>query len=214
MAITTIIADDHTIIREGLKAFLTGQGFEVAAMARNGLQAVELCREHLPDVVIMDISMPGLNGVDATAMIRQRFPEVRIIALSMHSDKKNIDAMFSAGASAYILKVSAIDELYKAIGEVLQGRFYLSSALARMYAAEKAFSDPDTVPRFRQITPKERQVLQLVAEGLKTRQIARIMDRSCKTVESHRMNIMKKLGIFSIAGLTKFAIKEGMVDLE
>ncbi len=217
MAINAIIADDHTIIREGLKTLLEKKEVIVVAIAKNGREAIELVSQHRPDIVIMDISMPGLNGLDATAIIRWKVPNTKIIALSMHSSKKHIETMLSSGASGYILKESAMDELYDAIQEVIQGNFYLSASLARMYMGKNPvtkFKDPDLIPRFKDISKKEKNVLQLVAEGEKTKDIAQKLGISVKTVETHRRNIMKKLGIFNIAGLTKFAIKEGMIPLE
>ncbi|MFH2058114.1 MAG: response regulator transcription factor [Pseudomonadota bacterium] len=216
MIITAIIADDHTIIREGLKALLKKKGVDVLAIAKNGREAIDLAIEHYPDVVIMDISMPDLNGLDATAIIRQQIPNTKIIALSMHSSKKLVDKMFASGASGYVLKESAIDDLYDAIKEVNKGNFYLSASIARMYIDNQTemFKEADIMPQFKDISKKERHVLQLVAEGEKTRDIAQKLNVSIKTVETHRRNIMKKLGIFSIAGLTKFAINEGMVSLE
>lgn len=216
MTISTIIADDHAIICEGLKTLLENKGVGVIAIAKNGREAVSLAIEHHPQIVIMDISMPDLNGMDATAIIKKEVPDTRVIALSMHSDKKQIDRMFASGASGYVLKESAFTDIYDAIREVNKGHFYLSSPIARMYMDSQAnlFDDADDIPRFKEISKKERHVLQLVAEGEKTRDIAEKLGVSIKTVETHRRNIMKKLGIFSIAGLTKFAIKEGMIPLD
>ena len=216
MKIRVIIADDHAIIREGLKSLLEKKGMDVIAIAKNGREAVDLSIAHKPDVVMMDISMPDLNGVEATAAIHKKVPNAKIIALSMHSSKKIIYKMFASGASGYILKESAFDELYVAIQEVNKGLFYLSPSIARMYVNNKgdAFNFSDGIPKFNEISKKERQVLQLVAEGKKTKDIAKELGVSIKTIESHRRNIMKKLSIFSIAGLTKFAIKEGIVFLD
>ncbi|MBU8911684.1 MAG: response regulator transcription factor [Desulfobacterales bacterium] len=216
MEIRVIIADDHTIIREGLKSLLEKKGVTVIAIAKNGREAIDLAIIHQPDVVMMDISMPDLNGVEATATIRQKVPHTKIIALSMHSSKQIIDKMFAAGASGYILKESAFDELYNAIQEVNKGNFYLTPSIARMYVDSQGnmIKDIDDMPKFKGISKKEREVLQLVAEGEKTRNIAEKLSVSIKTIETHRTNIMKKLGIFTIAGLTKFAIKEGIVSLE
>jgi DNA-binding NarL/FixJ family response regulator len=211
-----IIADDHAIIREGLKSLLEKKGVTVLAIAQNGREAIELAVEHQPDLVLMDIAMPDLNGVDATAAIKKRVPSTKVIALSMHSTKKHIENMFSSGASAYIIKESAFEELMDAIEEVNQGNYYLSPSIARMYVDNQGnrFTTGDDMPTPVDLSKKERQVLQLVAEGQKNRDIAEILDVSIKTVETHRRNIMKKLSIFNIAGLTRFAIKEGIVSLD
>ncbi|NOX33565.1 MAG: response regulator transcription factor [Deltaproteobacteria bacterium] len=215
MRTRVVIADDHAIMREGLKSLLEKKGVDVIGIAKNGREAIELAISAHPDVVMMDISMPDLNGMEATATIRQKVPDTKVIALSMHSSKHIIDKMFTSGASGYILKESAFEELYDAIKEVNKGNFYLTPSIARMYVdydgnMVKALGD---LPVSKEISKKEREVLQMVAEGEKTRDIAEKMSVSIKTVESHRRNIMKKLCIFSIAGLTKFAIKEGIISL-
>lgn len=216
MKTRVIIADDHAIIREGLKSLLEKKGVTVIDIAKNGREAIALAIKHRPDVIIMDISMPDLNGMEATATIRKQVPNTKIIALSMHSSKKIIDKMFASGASGYILKESAFDELYDAIQEVNKGNYYLTPSIARMYVDTQGnmFKSIDDLPKSKEISKKEREVLQLVAEGEKTRNIAEKLGVSIKTIETHRRNIMKKLSIFSIAGLTKFAIKEGIVSLE
>jgi len=216
MKINVIIADDHAIIREGLKSLLENKGICVLGIAQNGREAVEKAIALKPDVMMMDISMPDLNGVEATARIKKEVPNTKIIALSMHSSKKIIDQMFAAGASGYILKESAFSELYNAIQDVLKGNYYLTPSIARMYVDSNghAFSSSKQLPRFNKISKKEREILQLVAEGVKTRDIAEKLNVSVKTVETHRRNIMKKLNIFNVAGLTKFAIKEGIISLE
>ena len=216
MKISVIIADDHAIIREGLKSLLERRGITVSAIAKNGREAIESAILHQPDAVIMDIAMPDLNGVEATAAIRCEVPHTKIIGLSMHSGKHIIDKMFASGASGYILKESAFEELYDAIQEVLKGGFYLTPSIARMYvdSEENEFQSLEDISKSKGISKKEREVLQLVAEGLKTRDIAQRLNLSVKTVESHRRNMMKKLSIFTIAGLTKFAIQEGIIAIE
>lgn len=211
-----IIADDHSIIREGLKSLLEKKGLDVIAIAKNGREAIALAKALRPDVIMMDISMPDLNGMEATATIRKEVPNTKVIALSMHSGKQIIDKMFASGASGYVLKESAFDELYGAIQEVIKGNFYLTPSIARMYVDSHGniFKTIHDIPKFKEISKKEREVLQLVAEGKKTKDIAEKLGVSIKTIETHRRNIMKKLSIFSIAGLTKFAIKEGIVSLE
>ncbi len=216
MQLKVIIADDHAIIREGLKSLLEKKGIKVLDIAKNGREAVEKAIALKPDIMMMDISMPGLNGVEATAMIRKEVPHTRVIALSMHSSKNIIDKMFASGASGYILKESAFDEIYDAIQGVIRGNFYLTPSIARMYVDDRRprFGNWEELPTFNKISKKEREVLQLVAEGEKTRDIAEKLGVSIKTVETHRRNIMKKLNIFSVAGLTKFAIQEGIISLE
>ncbi len=216
MIARVLIADDHDIIREGLKSLLEKKGFDVIAIAKNGREAVEFAIKHNPNLVLMDISMPDLNGVEATATIKKKAPNTKIIALSMHSTKKHIDNMFQSGASAYILKESAFNELMDAIEQVDKGNYYLSPSIARRYVDchGNLFTSNDNRPRSKDISKKEREVLQLVAEGEKNKDIADKMGVSIKTIETHRGNIMKKLNIFNIAGLTKFAIKEGIVSLD
>lgn len=216
MQLKVLIADDHAIIREGLRSLLEKRGIQVMDIAKNGREAVEKAIALKPDIVMMDISMPDLNGVEATAKIREEVPHTRVIALSMHSSKKIVDKMLDSGASGYILKESAFDEIYDAIQEVLRTNFYLTPAIARMCTDDQ---DNDcniweTQPQFNKISRKEREVLQLIAEGKKTRDIAGALGVSVKTVETHRRNIMKKLNIFSVAGLTKYAILEGIIALE
>ena len=216
MAIRVIIADDHPIIRDGLKTLLEKKGLQVVALARNGREAVDKVIELVPDVIIMDISMPDLNGVEASARIKQEVPHTKIIALSMHSGKSMIDKMFAAGASGYILKESAFNDLYEAIQQVIQGKFYLTASIAPMYGDSQGqtLTCFDKFPKFTSLSKKEREVLQLVAEGKTTREMAEKLSVSIKTIETHRRNIMKKLNIFSVAGLTKFAIKENITSLE
>jgi DNA-binding NarL/FixJ family response regulator len=216
MEIRVIIADDHAMLLEGLKSLLEKKGVTVVATAKNGREARDLAIRLQPDVVIMDISMPGLNGVEATATIRKKIPNTKVIALSMHSNKQSVDKMFASGASGYILKESAFDELYDAIQKVKNDQFYLTPSIGRLYVDKqgKLLKDISKRSKFKKISRKEREVLQLVAEGQRNRAIAEKLGLSIKTVEAHRRNIMKKLGIFSVAGLTKFAIKEGIVSLE
>jgi DNA-binding NarL/FixJ family response regulator len=216
MQLKVLIADDHAIIREGLRSLLESRGIQVMDIAKNGREAVEKTIALKPDIVMMDISMPDLNGVEATARIREELPQTRVIALSMHSSRKIVDKMFDSGASGYILKESAFDEIYDAIQEVLRTNFYLTPAIARMCVDDKGKdrSTRETQPQFNKVSRKEREVLQLIAEGRKTREIAGTLGVSIKTVETHRRNIMKKLNIFSVAGLTKYAILECIIALE
>jgi DNA-binding NarL/FixJ family response regulator len=215
MTTTILIADDHAIMREGLRALLENKGLQVIAVAENGREAVQFSVKMKPDIVLMDVSMPDMNGSEATARILKDVPEIKVIALSMHSSRQHVDRMFVAGASGYVLKECAFDELFDAIQEVRKGRFYISPSIARTFVENytQGFDKSEKLP-FSDFTKKEREVLQLIAEGEKTKDIADKLFISVKTVETHRRNIMRKLNIFSVAGLTRFAIKEGLVSLE
>jgi DNA-binding NarL/FixJ family response regulator len=216
MKVRILLADDHRIMRDGLKALLEKHAsLEVVAEADNGLQTLELARETRPDIVIMDIAMPDLNGIEATRQLKGELPEVRVIALSMHSDRRFVTEVLKAGALAYVLKQSAFEDLVEAIRAVKAGRRFLSGeildAVVGDYLGQIAGSN---YPAFLRLSDRERQVLQLIAEGNTTKEIAFKLHVSVKTVETHRQNLMNKLDIRSLAGLTKFAIREGLTDLE
>ena len=216
MSTRIILADDHGIMREGLRALLEKQpGIEVIAEAENGRTTVELSRELKPDVVIIDIAMPDLNGIEATRQIVAESPGVKVIALSMHSDRKFVREMLSAGASGYMLKDSAFEELDKAISTVNDNQTYLSPGIADTVVKDylgKIVTDNSAASIA--LTNREREVLQLFAEGKTTKQIASLLFVSIKTIETHRKQIMDKLGLNSIAELTKYAIREGLTSLE
>lgn len=214
MAIKIILADDHRIIREGLRALLNKESdVEVMAEAADGRTTVKLCREFKPDVVIMDITMPGLNGIEATQQIVSELPDIKVIALSMHSDKKFVTEMLNAGASGYLLKDSAFEELSSALHAVYDNQLYLSAQLTgvKNYLDGVHVKPPASSPN---LTTREREVLQLLAEGKTTQQIASSLFLSAKTVAAHRIQIMNKLGLRSVAELTKYAIREGLTALE
>ena len=216
MTTRIILADDHGIMREGLRALLEKQsGIEVIAEADNGRTTVELSRELKPDVVIIDIAMPDLNGIEATRQIVAESPGVKVIALSMHSDRKFVREMLSAGASGYMLKDSAFEELDKAVSTVNDNKTYLSPGIAETVVKDylgKIVTDNSAASIA--LTNREREVLQLFAEGKTTKQIASLLFVSIKTIETHRKQIMDKLGLNSIAELTKYAIREGLTSLE
>lgn len=210
-----LICDDHKIFREGLRALLEKQpDLKVAGGARDGLEAVKLAAELSPDIVIMDISMPGLNGIEAARKIAGSRRPPRIIALSMHNDRKYVTEILKAGARAYLLKDSAFEELMDAIKAVNCGRFFLSAGITSVVLGDY-IKGPAADPRspFTLLSAREREVLQLLAEGLRTKEISHKLGLSVKTVETHRKKIMEKLGIASIAGLTRYAVKEGLVSL-
>ncbi len=186
----------------------------VVAQASDGRTAVELVREHRPDVVIMDIGMPGLNGIEATRTIKQEFPSIKVIALSMYTERNIVADMLSAGASAYLLKDSAPDELEQAIGCVLKNKKYISPNIAGVVVDDYIHNlDENKNKVMPELTHKEREVLQLLAEGKTIRDIAGIMFVSMTTIETHKQHIMEKLNLHSIAELTKYAIREGITSL-
>jgi two-component system, NarL family, response regulator NreC len=210
-----LIADDHKIIRDGLRALLEKQGdMEVIAEAEDGISAVKGALKASPDVVIMDIGMPGLNGIEATRQVVAGNRNIRVIALSMHTDRRFVLEMLEAGASGYLLKESAFEELASSIRTVMAGQPYLSPKITDVVIKEylhNATKGESTV--FKLLSAREREVLQLLAEGKGTRQIAALLNVSVKTVETHRQQIMEKLDIHSIAELTKYAIREGLTSL-
>lgn len=215
MTIKIILADDHKIIREGLRALLEkNPKMEVVAEAQDGLTTVNLAKKILPDIVIMDIGMPDMNGIDATRQIILETRNIKVIALSMHSDRRFVLQMLKAGASGYLLKDSAFEELELAIQTVMTGQPYLSPKITDVVIKEyihNVSANESTV--FTALTSREREVLQLIAEGKATKEIASRLCVSVKTIETHRQQIMEKLNIRSIAELTKYAIREGLTSL-
>ncbi|HOC47067.1 MAG: response regulator transcription factor [Syntrophorhabdaceae bacterium] len=210
-----IIADDHKIMREGLKALIEKQpDMEVAAEARDGLEVTKLARKLAPQVIIMDIGMPEMNGIDATRQVLSENKDIKIIALSMHSDRRFVLEMLKAGASGYLLKDSAFEELVNAVHTVMTGQSYLSPRITDIVVKEYLYNLPKNESTvFTVLTVREREVLQLLAEGKSTKQIASTLNLSVKTVETHRQQIMDKLEIRTVAELTKYAIREGLTSL-
>jgi DNA-binding NarL/FixJ family response regulator len=213
--ITLLLADDHAIVRAGIRELLQKRPrFSVIAEADNGVATLQMVKDHRPDVVIMDISMPDMNGIEATRHIAAEVPATKVIALSMHTDERFVANMLGAGASGYLLKNSASEEeLTRAIDAVMRGQIYVTPSLISTVAEELAKYTRGERPHNDLLTPKEKQVLQLLAEGRSTRLIAEILMVSTKTVEKHREHIMDKLDFHSIAELTKFAIREGYTSL-
>lgn len=214
-----VLADDHQIVSEGLRGLLERQpAMTVVAVARDGREAVRLALEHRADLVIMDVAMPELNGIEATRQIKAAAPATKVIALSMHSDRRYVSGMLEAGVSGYLLKHSAFEELVVAIEAVLGGHVYLSPGVSDVVVSElvqrSGGARAEEEGSAARLTPREREVTQLLAEGLSARQIAARLFLSVKTVESHRRRILEKIGAKSIAELTKFAIREGVTTLE
>lgn len=215
MSIKIVLADDHQVLREGICSLLEKQGnIEVVAQAEDGRTAVRLVRDLQPDIVIMDIAMPDLNGIEATRQIRAESPDVKIIALSMHSDRRFVAEMLKAGASGYLLKNSAFQQLTNSIRTVMEGRNYLCPEIGEIVIDDyiKKLSTNET-SAVSPLTPREREVLQLIAEGNSTKEIASNLSVSVKTADTHRQQIMKKLNCRSVAELTKYAIREGITPL-
>ena len=217
MGLRIIIADDHRILREGLRALLSNMpDIEVVGEADDGEAVVSLVDELQPDVVIMDICMPGLNGIEATKRILRKNQKIKIIALSMYLDKRLVNSMLGAGALAYLLKECAYEDMIEAIRQVKINRVYVSPRIGDLiikdYLKTKKQIDK-TASAFSVLSSREREVLQLLAEGKSTREIASRLKISIKTVETHRHNIMTSTGSNSVAELTKYAIREGLTGL-
>jgi two-component system response regulator NreC len=214
MSLRILLAEDHRIVREGLRSLIEkAHDMEVVGEAENGRMAVELTEALSPDIAIVDIGLPELNGIDVTRKIVSLGTGTKIIALSMHSDRRFVAGMFSAGASAYLVKESAFEELVSAIRAVVSGQVYLTPKVAGLVIKEYIRRNPPSLSDAPTLTPREREVLQLLAEGKSTKQIAIQLRVSAKTIETYRHQIMEKLGINSIAGLTKYAVREGLTSL-
>ena len=210
-----MLVDDHTIVRHGLsRSFKQGDDIEVIGQANDGRSAVELAGQLSPDVIIMDIAMPDLNGVDATRQITGQNPKVKVIGLSMHSGSKYVREMFRAGASGYLLKDCPFEELVDAIRTVAAGKTYVSPSIGEMVIKEYVSDQEQEKSAFSVLSQREREVLQLLAEGKTTKQVGKRLHISPKTVEAHRLKIMEKLGINNTAQLTKYAIQEGLTKPE
>jgi DNA-binding NarL/FixJ family response regulator len=215
MKIKVLLADDHVMMRGGLRMVLE-QNAELAVVgeAEDGREAVRLAKKLSPDVVVMDIAMPDMNGIEATRQIVADHPGSKVIALSMHSDRHFVSEMLKAGATAYLLKQCAVDELIAAIKTVLKNQTYLSPCISGVvvdhFVRNSSKSEPSV---FSHLTDREREVLQLMAEGKTSKEIAFQLHLSIKTIETHRMKVMEKLNIHTVAELTKYAIREGLTSL-
>jgi DNA-binding NarL/FixJ family response regulator len=213
--LNVLIADDHRIFRQGLRSLLEKEpDLRVSAEADNGRDAIAAAESGLIDLAIVDISMPGLNGIEAARKLLAGHPSLRVIGLSMHTDRRFVSEMLKAGAVGFVSKDSAFEELVQAIRTVLAGKVYLSPAVAGGVVDEYLRRvEPVERTAFSALTPREREVLQLMAEGRNTKQIAMDLHVSIKTVETHRRQVMEKLNLYSVAELTKYAIREGLTTL-
>ncbi|NMC73457.1 MAG: response regulator transcription factor [Geobacteraceae bacterium] len=216
MNIRVLLADDHRIVRQGLRSLLERESdITIVAEADNGRIAVQRAVETLPDVVVMDIAMPEMNGIEAIRRLTAEHAGIRILALSMHSARRFVSEALSVGAKGYLLKDCAADELVRAIRTVAEDKIYLSPDIADQIVKDYVKNLPDSRPSaLAALSTREKEVLQLIAEGKNTKEIAFTLNVSIKTVETHRQQIMKKLNLQSVAGLTRFAIREGLTPLE
>jgi DNA-binding NarL/FixJ family response regulator len=218
MSIRILIADDHAVVRQGLCSLLGQEpGMTVVGEVADGRSAVRLSTELAPDVVIMDITMPDMNGIEATHQIKTSSPGIKVVALSIHSDRRMVARMLAAGASAYLTKDSPFEELTRALRTVIGNQTYLSPPIADTVTKEyvrRLLKEDESSSPAPDLSEREREVLQLLAEGNSTKQVASELHVSDKTVETHRRQIMRKLNLHSLAELTKFAIREGLTSLE
>jgi len=211
--VRVLLADDHTLVRAGLRKLLESiPGMEVVGEAGEGLELLELVEQLQPQMVLMDIAMPGLNGLEATGRLVKAWPEIRVLILSMHQNGEYVRQALRQGAAAYLLKDAAPLELELAIKAVLKGETYLSPAVSKGVVSDYVHRLRTDEQPADALTPRQREVLQLIAEGKSTKEIARHLDLSIKTVETHRTQLMKELDIHEIAGLVRFAIRAGLIS--
>jgi len=210
--IRILLADDHALVRAGIRSLLKNmEGIEVIAEASDGREALRLVRAHRPDVVLMDIAMPGLNGLEAAARIAKKFPHVHVVILSMHVNEEYVLQALRAGAAGYMVKGANAAELEIAIRAVARSEMYLSPTVSKHVVTDyiqRISGEPTSVEV---MTPRQREVLQLITEGYSTKKIAHTLKISVKTVETHRMQLMERLDIHDIAGLVRYAIRVGLV---
>ncbi len=208
MAMTVLLADDHRVLLQGMKSLLQLEGYEVVAETCDGREAVRLCRTLRPQIAVLDITMPGLNGLDAAQKIRKFSPETKVVILTMHNESPYVIEALRADVNAYVLKSQAAQDLIDAIRAVASNNIYLSPGISQIVVdAYRKRSQPEDDP----LTLREREVLQLIAEGHRTKQVAALLSIGVKTAESHRGRIMQKLGIHDIAGLVRYAIRRGLI---
>jgi two-component system response regulator NreC len=212
--IRILLADDHTVVRKGLRLLLQGQpGFEVVADAADGRSAIALAEQHLPDVVVMDVAMPVLNGIEAARQITAKLPQVAVVFLSMHSDEGYVLRALKSGARGYLLKDSAEQDLIKAVVAVSEGKAFFSPAISKMLVEDyvRQMQERQVEDSYELLTNREREVLQLLAEGRSNKDVAGVLNLSLYTVETHRSNILQKLHLHNQAELVLYAIRKGVI---
>jgi DNA-binding NarL/FixJ family response regulator len=211
--IRILLVDDHTLVRAGFRSLLEDLAeVRIIAEAENGREALGLVAQHRPDVVLMDITMPGLNGLEAVARIKQDFPRVRVIILSMHAGEEYVLRALRVGATGYLLKDANIEELERALQVVGRDEIYLSPAIAKLVVTGYMRCANGETSSLEQLTPRQREILQLIAEGRTSKEISQILGVSLKTVETHRAELMARLDIHDIAGLVRYAIRVGLIS--
>src|SRR5262245_6388849 len=209
MAIRVLLADDHLVVREGLKAILERQGLQPVGEASDGREAVRLAAKLTPDVALLDISMPSMNGLDAAREIHAASPATTTVILTKHSEDPYVVAALKAGVRGYVLKSQAATDLVQAIQQVCRGQVYLSPGISGVVVdALRSKTDTPAEP----LSPRERQVLQLIGEGKSTKEVAQVLRISVKTAESHRTRLMQKLDIHELASLVRYAIRQGLIE--
>jgi len=214
-AIRILLADDHTLVRAGWRALLESlPEVKVVAEAADGHEALAFAKAHEPHVVLMDVAMSGLNGLETTARLVKDFPDVRVIVLSMHANEEYIWQALRAGASGYLLKSASTAELETALQAVGRGETYLDPAIARRVIAGYLSGAAQKKSSIEQLSPRQREILQLIAEGRSTKEIAFLLNLSAKTVETHRAQVMERLDIHDVPGLVRYAIRQGLVSAE
>jgi two-component system response regulator NreC len=207
---TIILADDHPVVRQGIRILLERENFEIVGEAVNGIEAIRLAEKHQPDIVVLDMAMPVMNGITAVPQIREVSPRSKVVLLTMYTEEHHVLQALRAGVKACVTKTQAVEHLISAIREVCAGGVYLSPSVSG--AVVQAYLAKSETP-YDPLTDRERQVLQLVAEGNTTKEIALILGVAAKTAETHRVKVMEKLDIHSTAGLVKYAIRRGLVQV-
>jgi DNA-binding NarL/FixJ family response regulator len=208
-----LLADDHTLVRSGMRSLLENlDGIEIVAETGDGQAVLDLIKKHHPDIVLMDISMPGLNGLEATARVAKQFPQVRVLILSVHADEEHVLQALRAGAVGYLLKDAAASDLELAIRAVARGDTYLSPSISRQVIDAYLGQSAGLESPLEQLTPRQREILQLIAEGKNTKEIAFLLKVSVKTVESHRSQLMERLAIHDVPGLVRLAMRAGLIS--
>lgn len=215
VGISILLVDDHALVRAGIRALLERlPEVKTIAEAKDGREAFRLIQEQPPDLVLMDIAMPGLNGIEATARITKEFPAVRVIILSMYANDEYVREAIKAGAAGYLVKSAAAVELEKAIKAIMRSEIYFSQQVSSHVIKGKAGQLSVERSLIERLTPRQREIVQLIAEGHSTKEIAQILNISVKTVETHRAQLMERLGIYEIPGLVRFAIRAGLATLD